>query len=78
MIAGSVVVGALTLCALIHLMCDLKVAQMNIQNSLIQEFILYKFELGHKTVEETKNICCVKGDGAFDHRTEILFRLQEP
>ena len=34
------------------------------QDSLIQEFILYKFKLGHNAAEATKNICCVKNEGA--------------
>ena len=60
-VVGSIVVaGALTL---VHgfTMWNLKAAQMNLQHSLIWEIILNEFELGHNTVEETKNICCVKG-----------------
>ena len=33
--------------------------------------MLYDFELGHNAVEATKNICCVKGEGALDCSTEI-------
>ena len=54
------VVSGLTQCALFHFMCDLKVAQMNIQYSLIPLIILYKFKLGQNAVEANKNICCVK------------------
>ena len=50
-------------------MCDLKVAQINIQHSLIWELRLYNFELVHNTVEATKNICCVVDEGAVDHST---------
>ena len=31
--------------------------------------MLYKFKLGHNTVEATKNICCAKGEGTFDDDT---------
>ena len=30
---------------------------------LIQEFMLYKFKLGHNASEATENICCMKGEG---------------
>ena len=43
---------------------NLKAAQMNMQCSLIQEFMLYKFEMGCSVTEATKNICCAKGEGA--------------
>ena len=42
---------------------------MNVQCSLIREFMLYNFELGHNTGEAIKNICCERGKGAVDHRT---------
>ena len=29
--------------------------------------MLYEFKLGHNTAEATKNICCVKSEGAVDH-----------
>ncbi len=57
MVGSIVVVGALTCCALLHSMCDLKVTQMNMQHNLIQELMLYEFELDYITVEATKNIC---------------------
>ena len=50
-------------------MCDLKTKQLNVQYSYIQELMLYEFELGYNTVEATKNICCVKGEGAADYST---------
>ena len=50
-------------------MCDLKIAEMNLQCSLIQELRLYKFKLGHNAMEVNKNICHVKNAGAVDHST---------
>ena len=69
MVGIIVVVDAQTHCALLHSVCDLKAAQMSVQHSQNHEFILYKFELGHNIMEATKNICCMKGEGAIDHRT---------
>ena len=60
-----VVVGALTCCALLYCMCDLKTVQLNLQCSLIWELMLYDFKLPHDVAEATKNICCAKGQG--DH-----------
>ena len=37
--------------------------------SLIRDFILYEFELGHNIVEATKNVCCAKTKGAVDRST---------
>ena len=69
-VVGSiVVVGALARCALLRFTCDLKAAHMNVQMSLIRELLLYEFELDHNEAKGTKNICCVKGEGAFDHCT---------
>ena len=62
------IVSVLT-CALFYSMCDLKVAQMNMQHSLIWELTLYEFKLSHKAVEATKNIHCEKGESVFDHIT---------
>ena len=61
--------------ALLHSMCDLKIAQMNLKYSLIQELLPYEFKLGHNAAETTKNIYCVKGNQTVE---EILLRLQEP
>ena len=58
--------GVLTY-ALLHSMCDLKTAQMNV--NLIKEFMLYELELGHNAAEATKNICCVKDEDAADQST---------
>ena len=71
-VVGSImVVGALTHCALLHLVCDLKAALMNVQCSLIKKLMLYKFSLGHKATEATKIICYAKGDGAVGHSSVI-------
>ena len=59
------IVGALTRNALFHSVCDLKAAQINTQTSLIREFVLYEFELGHYAAEATKNIC----EDTVDHST---------
>ena len=59
-------VGALIRCTLLHSMYNLKAAQMNVQYSLIQELMLYKFEPNHNIMEVTKNICV---NGEDDHRT---------
>ena len=40
---------------------------MNVQHSLIQELMLYEFEMDHNAAEVTKNICCAKSEGAIDH-----------
>ena len=37
--------------------------------SVIQELMLYMFELGYNAAEATKNICCAKGEGTVDHST---------
>ena len=36
---------------------------------LIQEFMLYNFELGHNLTDATKNICCMKNKVAVIHNT---------
>ena len=52
-------------------MSDLKATWMNMQHSLIQEFKLYEFKLGHNTTEATKKISGEEGDGALDHTSVI-------
>ena len=39
------------------------------QHSLIQELILYKFKLGYEAIKATKNIYCVKDKGTVNHST---------
>ena len=63
------VVSTLTCCALFHCVCNLKDAQMNVQYSLIWEFIIYNFKLGQNTLEANKNICCAKGEATIDYST---------
>ena len=53
----------LTSYGLLHSVCDLKVAKMNMQHSLIQSW------LDHDTVEATKNIYFTKGEDTFDRYT---------
>ena len=69
MVGSIVVVGVLTQYALHHSVCELKVAPMNVQYRLIWKLIHYQFELGHNTTQPTKNIYCMKGEGAVDHST---------
>ena len=47
----------------------MKALQMNVQHCLIQKIMLYKFEWGHKAMEENENIFCVKDEGAVDLST---------
>ena len=51
MVGSIVVVRALTRCALLHSVCDLKAT-----HSLIGEFMLSEFEVGHNVAEATQNI----------------------
>ena len=68
-VVGSiVVVGAMTRCALLNSVFDLKTAQMNVPHRLTWELMLHKFELGHIVAEVTKNIYCTKDGGTVDHR----------
>ena len=65
---GTIVLAAVWIyCALLDSLVDLKAAEMDMECSLIWELMLHKFELGHKAAEATKNICCVKSEGAIDH-----------
>ena len=69
-VVGSIeTIDVLTCCALFHSVCDLKVAQMNVQCSLIWELVLYKFRLGHNTTETANIICCTKGEGTVDRES---------
>ena len=51
---------------LLHLMCDLKVVQMII---LIQELMIYNFELSPNSIETTKRVCFVKGESTVHQST---------
>ena len=68
-VSSIMVVGVLACCALLHSMWDSKAAQMNVQHSLIQELMLYKFKLDHNIKKTIKNICCAKGKGVIDYST---------
>ena len=69
-VVGSIVeVSALTRCILLHSVCDLKVAQINVQHSLIQKLLLYELETDNYATEATKNICSAIGEGAVDQNT---------
>ena len=62
--ANIMVVGALTRCALLSSVGDLKVTKMNVQRCQIQERTLCEFELGCNAAKATNNICFAKGDSA--------------
>ena len=47
-------------------MYNLKVAQMNVQCSPIQDRILYKFKLGYNATKSTKTVC-EEGEDTVDH-----------
>ena len=51
--------------------CNLKAAQMNVQQHLIQEHMLYECNLSHNATNETKNICCLKGEEVIDRSSVI-------
>ena len=54
MIGSIVVVGALTGCALLQHVYDLKAAQMNVKRNLIRELWFYEFKLSHNFSEVAK------------------------
>ena len=55
-VGSPVVVYIPTHCTLLHSMYDLEDTQMNMNITLIQKLMIYKFELSHNTMEATKNI----------------------
>ena len=55
----SIMVDGVLTCLLLRSMHDLKATQMNVQYSLIQEFIFYGFEMVYKVIEATKEITVV-------------------
>ena len=69
MVGSIVVAGALTHCAWLHSMWDLKATQMIVQRSLICQLMFYEYELGYNTTEAIKNVCCVKTEGTVDRST---------
>ena len=58
-------------CALLRYVCGFKTTQIIVQCCLIREFMIYEFERSHKADKTSKNICCTKGEHAFDHSTII-------
>ena len=53
-VSNRELIGALTDCALLHSVCDLKAAQMNMQYGLIWKLMIYKYVLGNNTAELSK------------------------
>ena len=70
LVDSIMVVSLQTHCALLHSMCVLMTAQVNVQHNQISELILNDFKPGHNTVETSKNVCFTKGEGAVDHSIE--------
>ena len=60
MVGSIVVVSALTSSVLLHCMCDLKAAQMNLYCILIKELVLCKFEVDHIVAEAATNFYFVE------------------
>ena len=52
--------GALTHCALLHSMFELKAAQMNVQRSLIRERMIHKLQLEFNVTEAPKTFVAWK------------------
>ena len=65
-ISRIMIVNTMTLCAMLPSVHDLKSTEMNMQLSLIQEYMLYNFKLDYNTIEATKNIHGGKGEGTVD------------
>ena len=59
-VGNIVVVGTLTCYVLLYSVCDLKAAWINMPYSLIQELILYEFNLSHDAVEENQKTFMVQ------------------
>ena len=71
-VVGTImVVGVLTCCTLFHCVCDLKVAQINVQCCLIWEFMLSDFQLGYNAMEAMKIFVVWLGDSADNHKRVI-------
>ena len=45
---------------------------MTVRRRLIQELMLYKFELGRNTVEATKNICRAKDESLKQYSNKVV------
>ena len=62
-IGGIVVVSALTRCTLLHAVCDLKIAQMNLKRNLIRN---PSFPISNWVItlrKKAKSFCCAKVEG---------------
>ena len=59
----------LTLCAFLLWIYDFQATRINVQRSLILEFMCYDFGGGHNATEATKNICGAKGEDVVYHST---------
>ena len=57
LVCSIAVDGALTLCAFLYFLYDLKALKMNVQRRLIRKFLLYEFEMGYDVNEAAKNNC---------------------
>ena len=68
-VGSTVVVHALTCCALFHSMWDLKSTQINVRCRLIQELMFYEFKLANNTINTTQNFCYAKDGSRVDHST---------
>ena len=67
-IIGSMVVFAdLTVFVLLHFSWNLKFTKVNVQRSLIQELVSYKFEVDDNAAEVTQNICNAMCKSAVDN-----------
>ena len=66
-VVSIMVVGVLTCCALLHSMSDWENCTAEVPHSLIQELLLYDFQLNHNATEAPKKVCCTKSKGAVDH-----------
>ena len=71
---GSTVIVEAQTHALLHSMYDLKAIQINVQCSLIHDFIHYEFKLDHNAAETIKKHL----QNSDQMVQEILFKLKEP
>ena len=72
MFDSIVVVSALTHCASLYCVCDLKVAQMNVQRNLSREIMFHEFKLRDNTAKVVKNISY----GKFERRSYLQYSKQ--
>ena len=70
----KMVLSALILCMLLHSVCDLKAAQMNVERCLIKELIHSEWQLSYNAAEAAYN-SCANGESLVDHSTGNKFSL---